>query len=128
MSEDKQFESFYNTATILDPNTPSNLEEALRGIKKEAWKKSAELEINNFMKRGSQEKVSREEDKSEGIKIIPYKWVFKIKHELDNMVRYKTKLCVKGFHEVPGVDYTESFSPVANTSTISTLLLTTLHM
>ena len=64
----------------------------------------------------------------EGRKIIPCKWVFKIKHEIDNTVRHKTRLCVKGFHQVPRVDYTELFSPVAKTSTISILLLTTLYM
>ena len=66
-----------------------------------------ELEINNFMKRGSWKKVSRKESESEVRKIIPCKWVFNIKYELDNRVRYKTSLCVKGFHDAPGVDYTE---------------------
>ena len=60
MSEDEQMESVHNIATISDPNTPSNIKEALRGNEKEAWKKSAELDINNFMKRGSWGKVSRE--------------------------------------------------------------------
>ena len=73
-------------------------------------------------------KVSREEAELEGRKIIPWKWVFKIKHELDNTVRYKKRLCIKGLHQVPRVDYTESFSPGTNTSTISILLLTTLYM
>ena len=77
------------------------------------------------MKRGLWEKVSREEAELAGRKIIPCKWVFKIKHELNN---YKTRLCVKRSHQVPGVDYTKLFSPVANMSTIAILLLTTLHM
>ena len=63
ISENEQIESIYNTAMISDSNAPSNIEEALRGKEKEAWKKSAELQINNFMKRGSWEKVSREEAK-----------------------------------------------------------------
>ena len=91
-------------------------------------KKSAESEINNIMKRGSWKEVSREEAELAGRKIITCTWVFKIKHELNNTVRYKTRLCVNGFHQVPGVDYTESCSPVASQSTISILLLTTLHM
>ena len=90
--------------------------------------KLVELEIKNFMKRGSWEKVVREEAESEGRKIIPCKWLIKIKRELYNTVRYKTRLCVKGVHQVLGIDYTESFSPVANMSTIAILLLSTLHM
>ena len=61
-------------------------------------------------------------------KLVPCKWVFKIKNEQDGSKRYKSRLCVKGFHQIPGVDYTESFSPVATESTIQTLLVYTLWM
>ena len=47
--------------------------------------------------------------------------MFKIKHKLNNTIRYKTS-------QVPGVDCTKSFSPVASSSTIAILLLTTLHI
>ena len=42
-------------------------------------------------------------------------------------MRYKTRFCVKGFHQLLDVDYTESFSPVANSSTITILLSSTLY-
>ena len=71
--EDEQIQSIYNTATISDQSTPLNIEEALKVNEKEAWKKSAESEINNFVKRGSWEKVSREEAVFEGKKTIPHK-------------------------------------------------------
>ena len=80
------------------------------------------------MNRRSWGKVSRVEAELAGRKIIPCQWVFKIKQELNNTVIYKSRLCVKGFHQVPEVYYTESFSPVANMSIISILLLTTLFM
>ena len=86
------------------------------------------MEIENFPKRESREKVSRNEAVQHRSKIIPCKWVFKIKHKFNNTIRYKARLCVKGFHQVAVVDYTKSFSPVANSSTIAILLSTTLHM
>ena len=43
ISDDEQIENVYNTATISDPNISLNIEEALRGNKKEAWKKSTIL-------------------------------------------------------------------------------------
>ena len=49
------------------------------------------------MKGGSWEKDSREEAESAGRKKIQDKWVFKTKHELDNTVRYKIRLCIKEF-------------------------------
>ena len=38
--------------------------------------------------------------------------VFKIKNEQDGSERYKARIVMKGFLMIPGVDYTESFSPV----------------
>jgi len=38
--------------------------------------------------------------------------VFKIKNEQDGSEQYKARIMTKGFLMIPGVDYTESFSPV----------------
>ena len=66
----------------------------------------------------------RKEAHSDGRNIIPCKWVFKINHEVDNTRRWKARLIVKKFYQVAGFDYTESFLPVANSSTITIPLLT----
>ena len=51
-------------------------------------------------------------------KPIQQKWVFKEKIEQDGTIQYKSRSVTKGFMQIPGVDFTESFSPVANDSTI----------
>ena len=116
----------YSTAIISDPGEPNTIWEALNGDDKEQWLPSIKSEVMNFIKRKSWEYVSITEPKDKGRKLIPCKWVFKIKDEQDGSKRYKSRLCVKGFHQIPGVDYTESFSPVATESTINILLLYTL--
>ena len=65
-------------------------------------------------------KIERKKVNYIGRKVIKTKNIFKIKHEPNGTLRYKTRDVVKGFMQIPGVDYTESFSPVCKDSTIRT--------
>jgi hypothetical protein len=107
-----------NAALQSDPGTPSTLTEALSGPDKAKWRKSLLSELNNFTKQGSWEKIKRSIVAEKGRDVIPQKWVLKRKDEQDGSIRYKSRSVTKGYMQVPGVDFTESFSPVATDSTI----------
>jgi hypothetical protein len=85
---------------------------------RDEWEPSMASEIMNFIKRKSWKSVPRSKANASGQTIIKTKWVFKKKEEQDGSTRYKSQMVSKGFQQKPGIDYTESFSPVANDTSV----------
>ena len=57
---------------------------------------------------------------------IENKWIFKKKTDIDgNVTVYKARLVAKEFRQVQGIDYDETFSPVAMLKSVRIMLAIT---
>jgi hypothetical protein len=116
----------FNINVSSDFGEPNTVNEAITGEYRDKWIPAIASELMNFIKRGGWKKVPRIMASEMGKTIIPTKWVFKVKDEPDGSKRYKARCVSKGYKQIPGVDYTESFSPVATDTSVRTALAMTL--
>lgn len=58
-----------------------------------------------------------------GRKIAGCKWMFRTKkYALDEIIKYEARLLAKGYSQVTGVDFDETFAPMAKFNTIRCIL------
>jgi hypothetical protein len=57
--------------------------------------------------------------------VVDCRWVYKIKRDQTGAIkRYKVRLVAKRFHQQPGINYTDKFSPVVKSTTIPSIATT----
>ena len=55
--------------------------------------------------------------------VVTSKWIYKIKHAVDDSIeKYKARFVARGFSQKEGIDYEETFAPVARYTSIRSVL------
>ena len=101
---------------------PKKVDEALQDAD---WVNSMHEELHQFVRNDVWELVP----KPKGVNVIGTKWIFKNKSdEHGTVIRNKSKLVAQGYTQVEGVDFDETFAPVARLESIRILLAITSHL
>jgi hypothetical protein len=104
------------TMSLTQHTEPNTYAEA---CKSDNWVQAMKSELDALAKTGTWKIV----DLPPHVKPIGSKWVYKIKHKADGSIeRYKARLVAKGYNQVEGLDFFDTFSPVAKLTTVRLLL------
>lgn len=104
---------------VFQVETPTSFHEAMNSEKSSDWKNAMEEEIKSLKENNTWELTSL----PNGCKAIPCKWVYKVKTNPDGSIdKYKARLVAKGYSQRYGIDFTETFSPVAKLSTVRAMV------
>ncbi|KAG7551468.1 Retrotransposon Copia-like N-terminal [Arabidopsis thaliana x Arabidopsis arenosa] len=104
---------------ILNISVESEPKTFGEAIKSEKWHAPMNEELQTCVNTGTFSVVSL----PEGKKPIGCRWVYRIKHNADGTIdRYRARLVAKGYTQQEGVDYIDTFSPVAKLVTVKLLL------
>jgi hypothetical protein len=117
----------YNASLQSDPKVPKNYAQAMKGPEAERWWRPIEKEIREFLKRDVWKRMKRSEVPN-GRRLLRSRWIFKMKPDPVDTQRSidKGRLVILGYEMIPGVDFTESFAPLATDTTIRTTLAVSL--
>nr|GFB65727.1 retrovirus-related Pol polyprotein from transposon TNT 1-94 [Tanacetum cinerariifolium] len=106
---------------LLSPIEPANVSEALRDVD---WVSAMQKELDQFARLKVWGLVPRPEGKS----VIKTKWIFKNKKDESSLViRNKARLVAVGYSQQEGIDYDETFAPVARIEAIRLSLAYAAH-
>jgi hypothetical protein len=113
------------TEASLETITPRNAFEALKSQERRLWLLAMSREKECHIKNGTFGKGGA----PDGIKTIPADWVFKIKHRggpIDvkdlGEKQFKARVVIRGQHMREGLNFNDTFAPVAKPATLRALL------
>jgi hypothetical protein len=98
---------------------PRDIREARRRPDWKRWEEAMEDEMQRLEKNHTWDLVER----PKGANVVGSKWVYRIKKNAAGQIeKYRARLVAQGFSQIPGVDYFDTFAPVAKTTSTRVIL------
>ena len=93
---------------------PSSFEE---GVQEPTWVDAMVEKYDSIVRNSAREIIPRPVGKS----VVGSRWIYKVKQVVDGSIeKYKERFVSWGFSQIEGIDYEETFAPVARYSSIRT--------
>ncbi|GJU00932.1 retrovirus-related pol polyprotein from transposon TNT 1-94 [Tanacetum coccineum] len=105
--------------TAVEPKTYKD------ALTQACWIEAMQEELNEFERLEVWELVPRPDK----VMVITLKWIYKVKlDKLGRILKNKARLVARGYHQEEGIDFEESFAPVARLEAIRIFLAFAAHM
>jgi len=120
-----EFDGLYCLNAMSDEDVIAKDEQAstYNGICESKFKDLWITAMDNEIKSIRSHKTWIIEDIPDHCRSIGCRWIFKAKRKANGDIdRFKARLCAKGFSQIPGVDFNETYAPVAKMTSIRAML------
>jgi len=107
----------YHLGDLLD-DVPRDFKDVTGRHDEAEWRTAIKEELDSLIENGTWSMVKKPKD----VKLIDSRWIFKLKTSEDGERKPKARLVAKGYMQKAGINYFETYSPVARLSTIRLLL------
>ncbi|GJX96059.1 retrovirus-related pol polyprotein from transposon TNT 1-94 [Tanacetum coccineum] len=105
--------------SLVEPKTYKDV------LTQACWIKAMQEELNEFVRLEVWELVPRPDK----VMVITLKWIYKVKlDELGGILKNKARFVARGYRQEEGIDFEESFAPVARLDAIRIFLAFAAHM
>ena len=105
-------------SVTIDIRVPNTHKQALKSPQWIHWQKAEQDELNSLRKK----EVFEESTLPSHSKALGTKWVYRVKYDTQGAIKqYKARLVARGYEQIYGIDFDETFSPVSRLTSLRLL-------
>ena len=97
---------------------PKTYSSAMKSSNDNSWKSAMDSEMKSLIENDTFSVVPLPKGKT----VVGSRWVYSLKNDPAGNIVYKARFVARGYSQVAGVDYSDSFSPTAKMTTIRLLM------